>query len=156
MTLIREIASDREFRRPLAMCALAVFVWVVFFAIMASLLASTSRVGSDIASGGRVLDYAMKYRALPRKGIDARNTDDPLGALSQIVDALELRDRMRQLTSNQSGVLIQLDKIFGGEMREFLASAENRGLSIRTAEIRALPSGGGRALNATFMLEPLR
>jgi len=156
MTNLIEIISGRDFRRPLIMCALAVLVWTAFFAVLASSGASGVRMSSEAAYGSRVLDYAMKFRALPRKGLAPEQAADPLGALSQIVDALSLRDRMRQLQSNQSGVLIQLDKIYGAEMSEFLSAAENRGLYIRTAEIRALPGGESRVLNASFMLEPNR
>ncbi|MDR1650759.1 MAG: hypothetical protein LBR87_03135 [Synergistaceae bacterium] len=155
MTRIREFLSEREFRRPLAICAASAAIWLFSLTLLSFSVESAARTDFSLSSAGRLLDSAMKFKALPRAG---RNTsagsDDQLGAVSQIVDALELRDKIRQLQSNPSGVLIQLDGIYGDELRDFLFSAENRGLSIIASEIRALPDSGERVLSVTFMLEP--
>jgi hypothetical protein len=133
-------------------CAACV-VWAAG-AVFASMLASLgSAASSDISSAGRVLDYAMQFRALPRTGNAAIQVEEPLSALSQITDALGLRDRIRQLQSNTSGVVLQIEKLYGGELGELLYSAENRGLAVKTAEIRAMPGEGSRILNVTLMME---
>ena len=152
----REIIESREFRKPLLVCAAAIVVWTVFFAAAAGMKVRSRLVSSDLVSGGGILNYAMRYRALPRTGVTSHSAEEPLGIISQIVDGLDLRDRMQQLQSGQSGTTVQLDKIYGDEMREFLVSAEGRGLRVRTAEIRALPSEGIRLLNAAFTMERQR
>jgi hypothetical protein len=154
---LSELIEDRRFRRPFFACAAAAVVWVVFFVLASWVSARNSESFSNAADGARILDYAMRYRVLPRIGPDIPLLrEDPLGALSQIVDALGLRDRMQQLQSNQSGVTIQLERLYGEEMSDFLNAAEGRGLDIKTAEIRVLPEGNGRVLNAVFVLEPSR
>jgi hypothetical protein len=99
----------------------------------------------------------MRFRALPRtSGAAPVSSGEPLGAISQIVDALGLGDRMTQLQSNPSGVVVQLEKLFGEELKDLLYSIENRGLVVRTAELRAMPAEGGRVLNVTLMMAPAR
>ena len=154
MRTLGEIFSDREFRRPFFACFLAAAVWIACFALVWEIMSLGERIRADIVSSGRVIDYAAQFRALPRTGPAARATGEPLGVLSQIVDALGLRDRLRQLQTNASGAVVQLDRLYGGELRDFLGAAEKRGLVLRTAEIRALPGEAGRVLSVTIMVEP--
>ncbi|MDR1509903.1 MAG: hypothetical protein LBS53_09725 [Synergistaceae bacterium] len=153
---IREIFLDRGFRRPFIICLLAAAVWIVCFALVWKTVSLGEKLRADIVSSGRVMDYAARFKALPRTGGPAAVAGDPLGVLSQLVDALGLRDRLRQLQSNASGALIQIDRLYGGELRDLIDAAEKRGLVVRTAEIRALPSEGGRVLSVTIMVEPSR
>ncbi|MDR1137312.1 MAG: hypothetical protein LBK91_03215 [Synergistaceae bacterium] len=153
MRTLEEIFLDRGFRRPLFFCFLAAAAWVLCLAFAVETVSLGGRLRADIVSSGRVVDYAAQFRALPRSG-PAEAIGDPLGVLSQIVDALGLRDRLRQLQSNASGAVIQLDGLYGAELRDLLGAAEKRGLFIRTAEIRALPGEGGRVLSVTIMVEP--
>jgi hypothetical protein len=157
MTRIPEILKDADFRRPLYLSCAAAAMWVVLFIFAWSLVSSGNLMNLDISSSDRVLDYAMQFRALPRTEIPkAASAEDPLSVLSQIVDVLGLRDRVQQLQSNPSGVVIQLEKLYGDELGELLYSIENRGIDIKTAEIRALPSEGGRILNVTLMMGQAR
>jgi hypothetical protein len=153
MRTLREIFLDREFRRPFFVCFLAAAVWIACFALVWETMSLGERIQADIVSSGRVIDYAAQFRALPQTG-PAAATGEPLGVLSQIVDALGLRDRLRQLQTNASGAVIQLDRLYGGELRDLLGAAEKRGLVVRTAEIRALPGEAGRILSVTIMVEP--
>jgi hypothetical protein len=154
MRPLREVFSDREFRRPFFVCFLAVTVWIACFALVWETMSLGERIRADIVSSGRVIDYAVQFRALPQAGPAAAATGEPLGVLSQIVDALGLRDRLRQLQTNASGAVIQIDRLYGGELRDLISAAEKRGLVVRTAEIKALPGEGGRVLSTTVMVEP--
>jgi hypothetical protein len=147
-----------ESRRALRIAALAAVIWIAFFVIAARITAAKHSLIGAMSVNDRIINSGMQYRAYPRTGRTqtARSTEDPLGVLTQIVDALALRDRMQQLQSNASGVLIQLERLYGQELQEFLSTVESRGLEIRTAEIRALPASGGRVLSATFTLEQNR
>jgi hypothetical protein len=132
---------------------LAAAVWIACIALAAKTMSLGSTLRADIVSSGRVVDYAAQFKALPRTGAP-KASGDPLGVLSQIIDALGLRNRLRQLQSNASGAVVQIDGLFGSELRDFLGAAEKRGLVIKTAEIRALPGEGGRVLSVTIMMEP--
>jgi hypothetical protein len=158
MAGFHEMLRDGDFRRPIFLCAAALVVWVLLIALMLSSESSLNLAGSDLSSSGRVLDYAMQLKALPRTGnVVTETPDEPLSALSNIIDALGLRGRMQQLQSNPSGIVVQLERLYGDELGELLGSIENSGLSVKTAEIRALPvPGEGRQLSATLTMEAAR
>ncbi|MDR1915500.1 MAG: hypothetical protein LBQ58_02875 [Synergistaceae bacterium] len=158
MISLNEIMETPESRRILRLFLIAAVIWAAFFVFAVQIVEVNRRLALDLNVSDRIIDAGMRYRAYPRTGQaqTARSTEEPLGVLTQIVDTLALKDRMQQLQSNASGVLIQFERIYGQEMQEFLSTVESRGLHIRTAEIRALPSGGGRVLSATFMMEQNR
>jgi len=152
-----EILRDGDFRKPAFLCGAALIVWVLLIALMLSSDTSFNLVSADLSSSGRVLDYAMQLKALPRTGnVVAGIPEEPLSVLSNIIDALGLRDRMQQLQSNPSGIVVQLERMYGDELGELLGSIENNGLSVKTAEIRALPREEGKLLSATLTMETVR
>jgi hypothetical protein len=155
--LIEEL-ENREFRKPLLLCACAIAVWLLFFILAGRVGVTNENISRDFATSDSILSYAMQYKALPRTGQNrpAVVAEEPLGTISQIVDALGLRDKMQQLQSNSSGVTVQLERLYGNELQDFLNAVENGGLRIKTAEIRVLPSGGIRMLNAAFLMESVR
>ena len=153
----REILRDGDFRKPVCLCGGALVVWVLVIVIMLSSDTSFSISSADLSSSGKVLDYAMQFKALPRtRNVVTDIPEEPLSALSNIIDALGLRDRMQQLQSNPSGIVVQLERLYGDELGELLGSIENSGLSVKTAEIRALPGEEGKLLSATMTMEAAR
>ena len=159
MTMInlREAFEDRDFRGVFLTCALALAVWGMVFAFAAGVSSLNRQVSDEISSSDEVLNYAMRYRALPRTDTGKSTaSEEPLGVVSQIVDTLKLRDRTQRLQSSSFGVSIQLERMFGGELLDFLVSLENSGLDVRTAEIRALPASEIRLLSVSLTLEPAK
>jgi hypothetical protein len=157
MINLREEFEDRDFRNVFITFAVALAVWGMVFAFTAAALSLNRQVSDEISSSDEVLDYAMRYRALPRTGTGKRAaSEEPLGVVSRIVDALKLRDRTQRLQSSASGVSIQLERMFGGELMDFLVSLENGGLDVRAAEIRALPVSGVRLLSVSLTVEPAK
>ena len=153
MTRLLEMLRDADSRRPLILSAAAVAVWIVFVVLVLNTSSYGSRASSDMSSSGRVLDYAMRFRALPRTQPVPGPIEDPLGEISVIVDGLKLRDKIRQLSSNPSGVVVQFEKLYGGELGDLLKAMDKARLSVKTAEIRALPGDGGKLLSAQLTLE---
>jgi hypothetical protein len=153
----REAFEDRDFRNVFIICSVALAVWGMVFAFAAAALSLNRQVADEISSSDKILDYAMRYRALPRTGMNKMTaSEEPLGVVSQIVDALKLRDRTQRLQSSSSGVSIQLERMFGGELLDFLVSLENSGLDVRAAEIRALPVSDLRLLSVSLTVEPAK
>ena len=158
MTLseFREMPEARKISRLLL---LAAAVWVVFLFLVLEIRDMGSKIDRDLSVGDQIINNAIVYRSYPataRTKTAAGTTEEPLTVLSQIVDALELRERMLQLQSNASGILLQLDKLYGRELEEFLSTIESRGLTIKTAEIRSIPSGEVRLIGATLLMEQNR
>jgi hypothetical protein len=155
----REAFEDRDFRNVFITCAIALAVWGMVFAFAAAASSLNRQVADEISSSDEILDYAMRYRALPRtstNGADRSVLEEPLGIVSQIIDTLKLRERTQRLQSSSSGVSIQLERMFGGELLDFLVSLENGGLDVRAAEIRALPVSGVRLLSVSLTVEPAK
>jgi hypothetical protein len=159
MTMInlREAFEDRDFRNVFITCACALAVWGMVFAFAAAAASLNRRVYDEISSSDAVLDYSMRYRALPRTGANkSAASEEPLGVVSRTIDALKLRDRTQRLQSSSSGVTIQLERVFGGELLDFLVSLNNSELDARAAEIRALPVSDVRLLSVSLTVEPAK
>jgi hypothetical protein len=159
MTMInlREEFEDRECRNVFITIALALAVWGMASAFLAAASSLNRQVADEISSSDEILDYAMRYRALPRTEANKKTaSEEPLGVVSETVDVLKLRDRTQRLQSSSSGVSIQLERMFGGELLDFLISLENSGLEARAAEIRALPVSGVRRLSVSLTVEPAK
>jgi hypothetical protein len=159
MTMInlREAFEDRDFRGVFIICAAALAVWGMVFAFAAAASSLNRQVSNELSSSDEVLDYAIRFRALPRTDANSITaSEEPFGVISQIVDALKLRDRTQRLQSSSSGVSIQLERVFGGELMDFLVSLENSGLDVRAAEIRALPASDIRLLSVSLTVEPAK
>lgn len=154
---LREAFEDRDFRNVFITCAIALAVWGMVFAFAAAVSSLNREVSGEISSSDDVLDYAMRYRALPRTDTNSVTvSEEPLGVVSRIVDTLKLRDRTQRLQSSSSGVSIQLERVFGGELLDFLISLENSGLDVRASEIRALPASDIRLLSVSLTVEPAK
>ena len=158
MTLseFREMPEARKISRLLF---LAAAVWMAFLFLVLEIRDMGREIDRDLSAGDQIINNAIVYRSYPataRTKTAATTTEEPLTVLSQIVDALELRERMLQLQSNASGILLQLDKLYGEELEEFLGTIESRGLTIKTAEIRSIPSGEERLIGATLLMEQNR
>lgn len=158
MTLseFREMPEARKISRLLLLAAV---IWMAFLFLVLEIRDMGRVIGRDLSAGDQIINNAIVFRSYPaatRTKAAPSTTEEPLTVLSQIVDALELRERMLQLQSNASGILLQLDKLYGEELEEFLATIESRGLTIKTAEIRSIPSGEERLIGATLLMEQNR
>ncbi|MCL2684376.1 MAG: hypothetical protein FWE55_03950 [Synergistaceae bacterium] len=154
MAGFREILRDGDFRRPGFLCAAALVVWILLITLIFSSDTSLNLARADLSSSGRVIDYAMQLKALPRtRNVITDIPEEPLSVLSNIINALGLRNRMQQLQSNPSGIVVQLERLYGNELGELLGSIENNGMFIKTAEIKALPGEGGRLLSVVLTME---
>jgi hypothetical protein len=159
MTMINpaEAFGDRDFRGVFIVCAAALLVWIAVFALAAAVFSLDRQAEGEISSSDEILNYVTQFKALPRTPEDKRAVaGEPLGVVSGIVDVLKLRERTQRLQSGSSGVTIQMDRLFGGELLDFLVSAENSGLVVRAAEIKAMPVSDLRLLSASLIMEPAK
>lgn len=153
-----EIREMPEARKLFKLYGLVSGTWIIALVLLLYVYSFGSAVSSELYVGERILDIAAKYRSYPASAQStATDTgEDPLSLVSDIAETLNMRDRVQQLQSDQSGVMLQVERIYGDEMVKFLSTAESRGLNVKTAEIKALPSGDDRLLGATFLLEKKR
>jgi hypothetical protein len=153
MTMInlREAFEDRGFRGVFIICAAAIAVRGVVFALAAASSSPNRQVSDEVPY------HTMLLRALPRTGTNKINPpEEPLNVVSQIVGTLKLRDRTQRLQSSSSGVSIQPERMFGGGLLDFLVSPGNSGLEVRAAEIRSLPASDIRLPSVSLTVEPAK
>lgn len=156
MTVIDELRSMPEIRRLTITYAVVAVLWIaLLFAILK--VSDLSRdIGGDLSAGDQIISSALVYHADPGGSSQAQTqtfTGDALSVISEIVSTLGMRERMTQLQSNMSGISLQFEKLYGDELKDFLTALDNRGLKVQNGEIRALPSGDDRLLNAALLVE---
>jgi hypothetical protein len=141
-------------RRLFSLMALAVAVWAAAAVLMFRIADVNMSLKERLDSGDRIINAASVYRSYPKKGLDqARPAEkDPMSVITGVVQMLGMGERM-SIHSDPSGISVQLDRLYGNELREFLNTMESRGLKVRTAEIKALPSGGERLLSVILQME---
>ena len=147
MITIEEIREIPEAKRIFRLFLIAFVLWATLIAVILRVRSMGEEITAILESGDQIINVASAYRSYP----DLRQP--LLASVSEIVEALGLRSRMSQLQANASGVQLQLDRLYGSEMREFLNSLEEKELRVRTAEVKTLSSPGGLVLNASFLLE---
>lgn len=157
MMNLNEIREMPESRRLFRLFAAAAVLWLLFFILLYYIAAAGNTIKSGVASGDRVLSAAAIYTPSAAPGTARTVSDaDTMTVVTDILDTLELRSRAIQLQSNASGVSLNLERVYGSEMQEFLSTLESRGLRIRNAELKSLPAGDERVLGAVLLLEPNR
>lgn len=155
MNFIGELREMPESRRLAVTYILAAMAWILLVFVLLQIFDASGKLGSAVSSSDQIINSAIKYKSLPSKGgkTSSLQTGEPLTVLSEIVNTLGMRERMIQLQSNVSGIMMQIERLYGDELEEFLTTLESRGLIIKTAEIKALPVGGERLLSVTLLLE---
>jgi type II secretory pathway component PulM len=156
MITIEEIREIPEAKRIFRLFLIALVLWATLIAVILRVRSMGEEITAILESGDQVINVASAYRSYPdlRQSLPESPTGtDSLASVSEIVEALGLRSRMSQLQANASGVQLQLDRLYGSEMREFLNFLEEKELRVRTAEVKTLSSPGGLVLNASFLLE---
>ncbi|MDR1515728.1 MAG: hypothetical protein LBS45_08535 [Synergistaceae bacterium] len=155
MITIDEIRDMPEARRLFRLFAIALVLWIALAVLVMRVRAMEDEIAMNLNSADQVINVASVYRSYPEQeqATEPQSGTDSLAAVSEIVETLELRGRMSQLQANASGVQLQLDRLYGKEMREFLDSLERKELRVRTAEVKTLSGPDGLVLNASFLLE---
>lgn len=158
MFSLQDIRNSAEGRKLLRIYLFAALLWIALFVVLSQTAGSGTRLSADIDAGDGIIANGLLYKSYPasRKNTPASQEAEPLTVLSDIVNALSLRDRLQQLQANSSGILVQLERMYGNEVNEFLLTLESRGLQIKTAELKPLPAGDIRLLNVTLLLETKR
>ncbi|MBQ9881759.1 MAG: hypothetical protein IJM42_04000 [Synergistes sp.] len=149
MIPLGELKGLPEAKRLKAAALVTLLIWAAAAAVFSfahSLLKENERLLSD---SGRVLSAAVKIRSYPQ--LEAAVEKEPLSVLSEVVDKLGLQDRVAQLASSPSGLVLQLNRLYRDEFVKLAEDIGKNGLSVNTAEIRAFSSNkDGRLINVTL------
>lgn len=154
MISFSELREMPESRRAFGFIALAVVIWAAGLILLFMASGVGSSLGTNMESGDRIINSATVYRAYPRAEQPQTQAlgEDPMTVVTEVVNTLGFSDRMRDLQMGPSGVSVQLERLYGNELGDFLSTMESRGLAIRTAEIRVLPVDGERRLAVSLQM----
>jgi len=77
---------------------------------------------------------------------------DPMTLISEALDALSLKQNLVQMSATSSGVTLQLRNIYGGQMMNLLERINRSGLSVESAELKAVNTDQGRLLDISVIV----
>lgn len=141
--------------RILAMAVLVFFLWGTGLLLLYRARETESRIALAAARFSSLAKTSQAYRLLvPSRaaGKAISNPADPLAAASEAIDRLQVKDRLKSLSSSSRGVSIELEGLGQKETLSLIRELKKARLAVTAAEIRALPLGGKRSLSVTLLL----
>lgn len=149
MIPLGELKDLPEAKRLKAAALATLLIWSAAAAVFSFALSSLKENERLLSDSGRVLAAAVKIRSYPQ--LETTADKEPLAVLSEVVDKLGLQDRVAQLASSSSGLVLQLNRLYRDEFVKLAEDIGKNGLSVNTAEIRAFSSNkDGRLINVTL------
>ena len=151
MTPLYEIKNAPEAKRLGKLLLLAVLLWLLGFALLSQSLYFIRSGRERLDEADSIMKAASIVRSYP--SFNAAASREPLSDISYVIDYLKLKDRVGQMSSGQSGLLLSIDRLHPEEFTALVESITEKGLYIKTAEIRAMSSGkDGRLINVMFAI----
>ncbi len=142
----------RETIRPILMALCAGMLWIAGWTVWTG----TSGMESSIALQQNRLDQLVEvieqYRALSDVEGRPALTEDPIVVVSSLVGTMGLKENLVQISSMNKGLNVQLGRMYMDKALDFLVELDKRGLTVESAEIRAVPDGGARLLSLTLVV----
>ena len=147
-----EIKNAPEFARLVRLALAAAAVWLAFAAVLGFALSAKSANEARLREAGAVLRGAAELRSYPERSVVS--AEEPLTAVSAILDKTGLRGRVAQLSSSPAGLALQVNRLYPDEFESLAEEIRKNGLAVKTAEVRALEARrDGRLLNVSLTIE---
>jgi hypothetical protein len=150
-----ESRETPEGRRVLVIALLTLLAWGLGFVLLSWHGDLENRASLQASRFSSLVEVSRAYRALPlsqRQGGDGTTARDPLSAASDAVERLQMKSRLKSLSSSSRGISLSLEGLGQAEMLALARELELARLAVLSAEIRALPVGGKRLLSVNLLL----
>lgn len=149
--MIDEMRGLPETKKLIRLGLLALLVWTAGTALFLEASAILNSSKERIMDTGRILDAANTFYSYPsRSSAEGR---EPLSLLTDAINELNLKGQVVLMNSGSSGLTVQMTALNGAEFISFLKRLSEKGLQVRTAEIRAINSAQkGRLINASMLI----
>ena len=99
-----------------------------------------------------MLRGASELRSYPERSVVS--AEEPLTAVSAILDKTGLQAKVAQLSSSPAGLALQVNRLYPDEFESLADEIRKSGLTVKTAEVRLLEARrDGRLLNAALTIE---
>ena len=152
MNRLDEIKSSPEFPRLRRIALAALAVWLAFAVVLGLALSAKSANESRLREAERVLRGASELRSYPERSV--ASAEEPLTAVSAILDKTSLQSKVAQLSSSPAGLALQVNRLYPDEFETLVEEIRRNGLTVKTAEVRLLEARrDGRLLNVTLTIE---
>lgn len=149
--MIEEIRELPETKKLIRLGLLALLVWTVGAALFLEAAAVLNSSRERIVDAGRVLDAANTFYSYPSR--NSEGDKEPLSLLTDTINELRLKDRVGLMNSGSLGLTVQMTELNGAEFVSLLKRLAEKGLQIKTADIRAITSAQkGRLINASMLI----
>ena len=149
--MIEEIRELPETKKLIRLGLLALLVWTVGAALFLEAAAVLNSSRERIVDAGRVLDAANTFYSYPSR--TSAEGKEPLSLLTDAINELSLKDRVGLMNSGSLGLTVQMTELNGAEFVSLLKRFAEKGLQIKTADIRAITSAQkGRLINASMLI----
>jgi len=77
---------------------------------------------------------------------------DTITLISEALDVLSLKQNLVQMSATSSGVTLQLRNLYGGQIMNLLERISRSGLSVESAELKAVNTDQGRLMDISFIV----
>ena len=148
---LQDLRQDPEGRRASTALLLGLMLWCLGGGLWLQVVAQREVTLQSRRDLRELTDLAAQSLCLPKVN-GSIAPEDPISALTRAVGTLKLKDRMVQLASNPAGAVVQLDGLYGDECTALAQELIRAGLTVRTAELKALPYGKDRLLSVTLVV----
>ncbi len=152
MISFQELKDSPHVKKLKPLLLLGVLVWVLGFVILFQALGQRARFDASLADVNAILQASAIYHSFPNRQSVKKEAEEPLTAISRIVEEGGMRDRLKQLASNPSGIVVQLDNLYATEFVKFLEGVAALGLVPQNIDLRAVPKDDERLLSVSVIV----
>ena len=145
-------AVPREAIKPTVLLLSALALWLGGLSVWSGTSSQEASVALQQRRVDQLISVISQYRALSSTEERPTLTEDPIVVVSSLVGTMGLKDNLVQISSMSRGLNVQLGRMYMEKTLDFLIELEKRGLSVESAEIRAVPEGGARMLSLTLVV----
>lgn len=150
---LRYVREHPECRRIGLFLVLGIMLWVSAVTLTGWQDELSGRITIKEKRYASLVDVIRTYRVQPGEAeTPEAPKGDPLTVLSRLLDSVGIKDRLVQLSSASSGVSLQVDGLYPGELGTLLQEVMRLGLPILSCEIRAVPAGSERRLACSLLV----
>lgn len=149
---LEELKNAPEFPRFKRFALAALALWLAFFVVFGFALSAKRANEARLREAELVLKSASELRSYPERSVVS--AEEPLTAVSAILDKTELQGKVAQLSSSSAGLALQVNRLYPDEFESLVEELRGSGLTVKTAEVRVLEARrDGRLLNAVLTIE---
>lgn len=148
---LSEIRKMAGYKKLLRLSLFTVVVWLLGAVLLSNALVMNGSARRGVEDAERITYAASSVHS--SSGAAAPADKEPLSAVSEIIDKTGLKPRVSQMSAGASGLAVQINDLTSEELTALIGALSDGGLSVKTAEFRALGPDGKRFIRASMTLE---